>query len=227
MKGRNAILCVEQLDLEETFERFVPTQDGRCRLPYATGLGGLVRSIIVEREPIYRHQDVLEGFAPDLFGITARQVKNLKDDQLGRALDQLFLADRGTLLADIVVAATRRFEVRMDQLHNDSTSIKLTGQYREAKGRSLRGKQAPWITYGFSKDHRPDLKQLLFILTTSADGGVPVQFRCEHGNTNDSTTHASTSRPRQASCPPNPRGWKLAGCSRGAVRQVLPPAWFS
>jgi len=38
------------------------------------------------------------------------------------------------------------------------------------------------ITYGFSKDHRPDLKQLLFILTTSHDGGVPVQFRCEAGN---------------------------------------------
>ena len=183
---------IERLGLEETFERFVPTQDGRCRLPYAKGLGVLLRSIIVEREPIYRHQDVLDAFAPGLFGISARQVKNLKDDQLGRALDQLFLADRGTLLTDIVVAATRRFQVRMDQLHNDSTSIKLTGQYREAKGRSLRGKQAPWITYGFSKDHRPDLKQLLFILTTSADGGVPVQFRCEHGNSNDSTTHIAT-----------------------------------
>jgi transposase len=183
---------IEQLGIEETFERFVPTQDGRCRLPYAKGLGVLLRSIIVEREPIYRHQDVLDGFAAGLFGISARQVKNLKDDQLGRALDQLFLADRGTLLTEIVVAAAGRFEVRMDQLHNDSTSIKLTGQYREAKGRSLRGKQAPWITYGFSKDHRPDLKQLLFILTTSADGGVPVQFRCEHGNTNDSTTHIAT-----------------------------------
>lgn len=183
---------IEQLGLEEAFERHVPTRDRRCRLPYAKGLGVLVRSIIVEREPIYRHQDVLDDFAPGLFGITARQVKNLKDDQLGRALDQLFLADRGTLLTDIVVTATRRFKVRMDQLHNDSTSIKLTGQYREAKGRSLRGKQAPWITYGFSKDHRPDLKQLIFILTTSADGGVPVQFRCAHGNTNDSTTHIAT-----------------------------------
>lgn len=183
---------IEQLGLEETFERFVPTQDGRCRLPYAKGLGVLVRSIIAEREPIYRHQDVLDGFAPGLFGISARQVKNLKDDQLGRALDQLFMADRGTLLTEIVVAAAKRFDVRMDQLHNDSTSIKLTGQYRAAKGRSLRGKQAPWITYGFSKDHRRDLKQLLFILTTSADGGIPVQFRCDHGNTNDSTTHIAT-----------------------------------
>ena len=57
-------------------------------------------------------------------------------------------------------------------------------------GRS--GKRAPAITYGYSKDHRPDLKQLLFILTTDADGGVPVQFRTADGNTNDSITHIET-----------------------------------
>jgi len=62
-------------------------------------------------------------------------------------------------------------------------------QYKEAKGRSLRGKKAPFITYGYSKDHRPDFKQLLFILTSTRDGGVPVQFRVEAGNQNDSRTH--------------------------------------
>jgi transposase len=56
----------------------------------------------------------------------------------------------------------------------------------------MRGKLAPFITYGYSKDHRPDLKQLLFIITTSRDGGVPVQFRCEAGNQNDSRTHEET-----------------------------------
>ena len=43
-----------------------------------------------------------------------------------------------------------------------------------------------------SKDHRPDLKQLLFILTMSADGNVPVAFRCADGNTSDSRTHIET-----------------------------------
>jgi transposase len=55
----------------------------------------------------------------------------------------------------------------------------------------MRGRSAPAITYGFSKDHRPDLKQLLFILTVSADG-VPVAFRCAAGNTGDSVTHIET-----------------------------------
>jgi transposase len=82
--------------------------------------------------------------------------------------------------------------VSLDELHNDSTTVKFCGQYRQAQGRRVRGKRAPFITYGHSKDHRPDLKQLLFILTTSDDGAVPVQFRCEAGNRNDSPTHIET-----------------------------------
>jgi putative ABC transport system substrate-binding protein len=77
-------------------------------------------------------------------------------------------------------------------IRNDSTTIRFCGQYRAARGRQLRGRRAPWISYGHSKDHRPDLKQLLFALTTSADGGVPVQFRRADGQTNDSRTHIET-----------------------------------
>jgi transposase len=56
----------------------------------------------------------------------------------------------------------------------------------------MRGKRTPWITYGFSKDHRPDLKQLLFCMTTTEDGGIPIQFRCYDGQTGDSPTHIDT-----------------------------------
>jgi hypothetical protein len=181
-----------RLQLESLFERFVPTKDPRCSLPYAKGLGVLVRSIVVEREPIYRHYETVSTFSPEMFGLTHDEARSLGDDQLGRALDHLFHADRGALLTEIVVATAGEFDVRFDELHNDSTTIKFTGQYRQAKGRSLRGKRAPWITYGHSKDHRGDLRQLLFVMTTSSDGDLPVQFRCGDGHTNDSTTHIET-----------------------------------
>jgi transposase len=183
---------LEKLGLTEILDRHIPTRDRRCALPYARALGVLLRSIVVEREPIYRHQEVVEGFHAPCFGLSGPQAWRLRDDQIGRALDRLFEADRGSLLTEVVVATSKRFEVRLDELHNDSTTVRFQGQYRGASGRSLRGKKAPWITYGHSKDHRPDLKQLLFVLTTSDDGGVPVQFRCEDGNTNDSTTHLET-----------------------------------
>ena len=181
-----------RLDLDARLERFVPTKDRRIRMPYAKGLGVLLRSILVEREPIYRQHEMVSTFAKGAFGLDADLVRHVTDDAIGRSLDRLFDADRATLLTDVVVAAVAEFDVVLDELHNDSTTIKFCGQYTRARGRKLRGKQAPFITYGHSKDHRPDLKQLLFILTTSKDGGVPVQFRCEAGNCSDSRTHEET-----------------------------------
>ena len=181
-----------RIGLAEILERFVPTRDRRCALPYASGLLVLLRSILVHREPIYRQHEMVSEFAPEAFGLTPDQAQRLHDDQIGRALDRLFDADRGTLLTEIILAVHARFDLGFDELHNDSTSIRFAGQYEHASGRFLRGQRAPCITYGHSKDHRPDLKQLLFIVTTTTDGGVPTQFRYADGNTNDCTTHLAT-----------------------------------
>jgi len=43
-----------------------------------------------------------------------------------------------------------------------------------------------------SKDHRPDLLQLVWILTVSADGAVPIAYRLADGNTVDDPTHVPT-----------------------------------
>ncbi len=183
---------LDRLGLDRLLEKYVPTNDSRAKLLYSLGLGILLRSILVEREPIYRQQEVVEGFAPAAFRISRNAMKHLSDDQIGRSLDRLFIADRGSLLTACMVNAVREFGIALKELHNDSTSIALCGQYPQAKGRTIRGRRAPWITYGHSKDHRPDLKQILFILTTNIDGGIPVQFRCEDGNTNDAVTHVET-----------------------------------
>jgi transposase len=183
---------LERMGLEALLDKHVPTNDRRCTVPHAQALGVLLRSIVVEREPIYRQQETVHGFAEGLYGLTAEDLAHLSDDRLGRALDQLFQADRAALLTEVVVAVARRFAVQFQRLHNDSTSISFCGQYRAERSSSRSGRRSAAITYGYSKDHRPDLKQLLFILTTDADGGIPVQFRAADGNTNDSVTHIET-----------------------------------
>jgi transposase len=185
----NAFL--QRLGLAELLEQFVPTTDRRSAISHAQALGVLLRSLVVEREPVYRQQETVHGFGPGLFGISAEQMTRLTDDRLGRALDHLFDADRAALLTAVVVAVGQRFNVSFARLHNDSTSVAFCGQYRAATGRQLRGRSAPAIVHGFSKDHRPDLKQLLFILSVTADG-VPASFRCADGNTADAVTHIET-----------------------------------
>ena len=43
------------------------------------------------------------------------------------------------------------------------------------------------ITYGYSRDHRPDLKQFLIELICSDDGGIPIFLKSASGNTVDSS----------------------------------------
>src|SRR5262245_52339829 len=182
---------IARMGLDDALARHVPS-DQRSLVPHARALGVLLRSIIVEREPIYRQQETVNGFAAGMFGIPAEEMEHLGDDRIGRALDHLFDADRAALLTNVVLAVGQAFALKFDELHNDSTTVSFCGAYRGAWGRKIRGRTAPAINYGISKDHRPDLKQLLFILTMAADGNIPVAFRCSDGNTSDSRTHIET-----------------------------------
>ena len=108
------------------------------------------------------------------------------DDRYGRALDKLFSVDRATLSTECALCVVHATGLELDQLHNDSTSVKTTGRM---KGVSRSGLS---FEYGHSKDHRPDLKQIVFSLTISADGAVPVHCKTYPGNRTDDTTHIET-----------------------------------
>jgi transposase len=93
----------------------------------------------------------------------------------------------------VVQHAIREFGVSLDELHNDSTTITFHGAHKASEKEQIcRGQLTPAITWGHNKDHRPDLKQLLYILTVTKDGAVPVMFRIESGNTADDQTHQTT-----------------------------------
>jgi transposase len=163
------------------------------QLSHAAALGVLLRNIVLnDRQPLYTHAEWAARAEPSLIGLEEGQAALLNDDRVARALDRLFDADRAALLTELVVGAIKEFTIDLDQLHNDSTTLTLTGEYKAADGGEVRGKPTVVVTYGHNKDHRPDLKQLLFVLSVSADGAVPIHYRALDGNTNDSTTHIQT-----------------------------------
>jgi len=161
---------------------------------HAAVLGLLLRGLVLnQRHPLYSMGEWAAPIEPALLGMAPDwNPRALNDDRVGRALDALFALDRATLLTQVVLAAIRAFEIDLDQLHNDSTTITLTGQYAGADGAPRQGRPTLRVTFGHNKDHRGDLKQLLFVLTVSADGAVPIHFRAMDGNTSDSVTHVGT-----------------------------------
>lgn len=183
---------LERLRLAELLAHHLPGRDPRAKVQPVEAIGVLVRNLVLSRVPLYSQAEWAHRTEPCLLGLTPEQLSFINDDRLGRALDRLFDADRSVMLTEFVVHMVREFEVELEQFHNDSTTITLHGEYKNATGRPMRGKPTLVITFGHNKDHRPDLKQLLWVLTVSADGAVPVHFKVGDGNTEDSTTHVET-----------------------------------
>lgn len=178
--------------VERVLSRYLPPGDRRVALPAAVVIGLLVRNLCVAREPLYGLAEWAERFDPGLLGLGAGEVELLNDDRVGRALDQLFDCDRASLLMELMLGVIAEFRIDCSQLHNDSTSISLHGDYERADGRKRAGKPTPAATLGHSKDQRPDLKQFVLTLTVSADGAVPLAHRLLDGNVSDDQTHIET-----------------------------------
>ena len=185
-------LFLRRAGLERLLARYLPSGDRRVALPAAVAVGLLVRNLCVAREPLYGLGEWAERFEPALLGLGAGESELLNDDRVGRALDQLFDADRASLLMELMLGVIAEFGVDCSQLHNDSTSICLHGAYAAADGRERGGKPTAAAALGHSKDHRPDLKQFVLTLTVSADGAVPLAHRLLDGNVTDDQTHIAT-----------------------------------
>lgn len=183
---------IDRLGLAGVLAEYLPGADARLKLAPATAIGLVVRNLVIGRCPVYALGEWAAGFDPGLLGLTCGEETLLNDDRVGRCLGRLFDADRASLLTRLILDAIGHFGIDYSQLHNDSTSIKFTGAYTDADGGSRGTKATAAITYGHSKDHRPDLKQLVWILTVTADGAVPIAYRTVDGNTTDDTTHVST-----------------------------------
>ncbi len=183
---------LERLGLPALLQQYVPTNDARVKLAPAVAIRLVVANLVLGREPLYGLGEWAARYAPELLGLTGEELGVLNDDRVGRALESLFDSDRGSLLTAVVLTAVAAFDVDTSTLHNDSTSISVSGVYRDATGTPRGTKPTPVITYGHSKDHRPDLKQLVWILTVAADGAVPITYRLTDGNTSDDPTHIPT-----------------------------------
>ena len=181
-----------RLGLAALLESYLPREDARLRLAPATAVGVVVRNLVIGREPVYALGEWAAPFDPALLGLAEGEAGLLNDDRVGRTLARLFDADRAWMLTRLVLDAVRVFGVDCSRLHNDSTSIKLTGAYPDADGRPRGGKRTAKVTWGHSQDHRPDLKQLVWILTVTADGAVPITYRVADGNTVEDGTHIET-----------------------------------
>src|SRR2546429_7463579 len=100
--------------------------------------------------------------------------------KLGRALDKAYAYGCNLLFEELALAVCTHEGIDLRFNHLDTTSFCLTGEYIPDSD-----EHAICITHGYSKDHRPDLKQAVLELMVSQDGGVPFVSKSWDGNASD------------------------------------------
>ena len=110
-------------------------------------------------------------------GVSAEPFNRFK---LGRSLDKAFAYGCDTLFSEIALAVCRQEGIACTFTCLDTTSFSLTGASVPETDT-----QAIAITYGYSKDHRPDVKQAVLELMVAQDGGVPLMSQSWDGNASD------------------------------------------
>ena len=100
--------------------------------------------------------------------------------KLGRSLDEVSTYGCDVLFSELALSVCAHEGIDQRFQHLDTTSFSLTGAYVPESD-----EHAIAITHGYSKDHRPDLKQAVLELMVSQDGGVPCMSKSWDGNTSD------------------------------------------
>lgn len=190
--GIVAGICHE-IGLVKTIDEMLPTPSGRKVSCGQATLAMVLNGLGFTGRALYLMPEYLENKPVDLLIDEALVASDFNDDTLGRALDELFQAGITELFAQVAQNAVAIYQLDVAFAHTDTSSFSLSGQYESEvaqEAEAVRG--AVKITQGYSKDHRPDLKQVVVTLVTSQKGRIPLWLEALDGNSSDKTSFRET-----------------------------------
>jgi len=158
------------------------TPDEREEITTGEAIAGMIiNGLGFSNRPMSLTPQFFEGKALDVLireGITPDMLNRFK---LGRSLDDVYSYGCNLLFSEIAINVCKKEEIDLRFNSLDTTSFSLTGEYDTDSD-----EHAVVVTYGYSKDKRPDLKQVILELMVSQDGGVPTMSKSRDGNASDS-----------------------------------------
>jgi transposase len=159
--------------------------------------GEVVKAIILNglgfvARPLYLFSNFFKDKAVENLLGAGVKAEELNDDKLGRVMDKLYKYGLNNLFLIIGLEVIRKYGISTKYSHLDSTSFHLHGQYNnrdnyetEEQRLEVTRENPIFITEGYSRDHRPDLKQCVLDLIVSSDGDIPIFIRGGSGNESD------------------------------------------
>lgn len=156
--------------------------------------GILVKAILVNglgfvSRPLYLFSQFFDDKGIEILLGEEVESDYLNDDKIGRVMDKLYKYGLNNLFIEIGLLVIKKFKIDTKYSHLDATSFHLHGKYKreenQEKESEITRERPIIITKGYSRDHRPDLKQCVLDLITSSDGDIPLLMRAGDGNEAD------------------------------------------
>lgn len=156
----------------------VQAVNAHCFSDHAISHGHVTQLLVVNRlqapRPLYKVADWLQGTG--LATVLGVQADQAHDTRLGETLDALY-PHHQAVWHQVILTAVQRYRLPLEWLHYDITSVYFEGLYT----------QSELVQFGYSRDQRPDSKQLNLAVNVTGQG-LPLAFRVLVGNTADRTT---------------------------------------
>lgn len=171
-----AAFC-RRIGLVETINRVVSNN-------MAVDVGTIIQAMVLDtlsgRSPLYRLADFVKHQDTELLLGRPLSCSAFNDTTVGRAMDAIYDEGAEKLFSEVAFQSALRFPLDMSLVHFDTTSVNVWGDYDVCNPDDEKLN----VTYGYSKDHRPDLKQFL-IKMLCVGRNIPILGGCEDGNGSD------------------------------------------
>ncbi len=110
------------------------------------------------------------------------EAEHLNDDRLGRALDAIYEYNPNLLYSQLAVTVVNYLGLGCQFGHMDSTGFHTDGKYNSNQ---VPEEGVVHLTKGYSRDHRPDLNQVVLQLICERQAGIPLLMQTLNGNNSD------------------------------------------
>jgi transposase len=153
------------------------------------GLGFVTRKLYMF--PEFLHNKPVERLlGPGL------KAQDFNDDALGRCLDAVYEYGVMKLFSEIAFEVGTKFDLLGRSTHIDTTTLSLHGEYEEEDALASEKETGPASpAFGYPKNGRFDLKQMVLLLATTGPSGFPVWMQACNGNTSDKVSlHEASER---------------------------------
>jgi transposase len=186
---------IDELELVDTLNALLET-DGIKR---DVSLGVLIKSLIINglgfnQRTLYMVSSFFSDKPIELLLGPGIEASQLNDTVLGRCLDSIYAYGCTSLYANIAPQICKKLGLEPKFAHMDSTDFHVDGVYnsRSDANLSLDDAKVIHLKQGYSRDHRPDLNQVVLNLIVEHQAGIPLHMQALDGNMSDKTAFHNT-----------------------------------